>query len=191
MAEMQKISEYIDNMTFKKKLGGGVDPNEVYEAIYDLTSMYNNMLSLSFQEVESLKSELQQRQEFGDNPQLDFTARRPRVPTSPSEQTFAPREMPPRPIQPPAPPVRVAQAPPVRAMEPQEPEPTPVAKKFDPKTLRHMNRSKLLDVLLEYSIENRNLQKELSEERTACQKLQIQLEDKKININKVRGEKND
>ena len=48
-----------------------------------------------------------------------------------------------------------------------------------------MNRSKLLDVLLEYSIENRNLQKELSEERTACQKLQIQLEDKKININKA------
>ena len=38
MSEQHKISEYINKMSFKKKLGVGFSPDEVYEAIYDLTN---------------------------------------------------------------------------------------------------------------------------------------------------------
>ena len=45
MSEQHKISEYIEKMSFKKKLGMGFSPDEVYEAICELTSMYNDVLA--------------------------------------------------------------------------------------------------------------------------------------------------
>ena len=56
--EHHKISEYIDNLKFKKRVGG-FDPEQVYEAIRELSSMYNELLSEAYAENERLKNELE------------------------------------------------------------------------------------------------------------------------------------
>lgn len=61
MSEQHKISEYINKMSFKKKLGVGFSPDEVYEAIYDLTNMYNEMLSNTYREVSELRSMIEEK----------------------------------------------------------------------------------------------------------------------------------
>lgn len=61
MSEQHKISEYINKMSFKKKLGVGFSPDEVYEAIYDLTNMYNEMLSNTYREVSELRSIIEEK----------------------------------------------------------------------------------------------------------------------------------
>ena len=55
--EQHKISEYIDNLKFKKKVGG-FDPEQVYEAIRKLSSMYNDLLSEAYMQNERLQKEL-------------------------------------------------------------------------------------------------------------------------------------
>ena len=57
MSDKQKISEYIDNLTFRKSLCMGFHPDEVYEAICNLTSMYNAVLSEAYDEADRLKEE--------------------------------------------------------------------------------------------------------------------------------------
>ena len=54
-----KISEYIDNLKFKKKAMGGVDVEQVYEAIRELSSMYNELLAEVYEENEQLKNQLE------------------------------------------------------------------------------------------------------------------------------------
>lgn len=55
--KQQKISEYIDNLKFKKKMNG-LDPEQVYEAIRKLSSMYNELLAESYMQNERLQKEL-------------------------------------------------------------------------------------------------------------------------------------
>lgn len=57
MSDKQKISEYIDNLTFRKSLCMGFHPDEVYEAICNLTSMYNAVLSEAYDEADRLRDE--------------------------------------------------------------------------------------------------------------------------------------
>lgn len=57
MSDKQKISEYIDNLTFRKSLCMGFHPDEVYEAICNLTSMYNAVLSDAYDEADRLRDE--------------------------------------------------------------------------------------------------------------------------------------
>ena len=57
MSDQQKISEYIDNLTFRKSLCMGFHPDEVYEAICNLTSMYNTVLSDAYDEADRLRDE--------------------------------------------------------------------------------------------------------------------------------------
>ena len=53
--EHHKISEYIENLEFRKRVGG-VDPGQVYGAIRELSSMYNELLSEAYLEIERLKN---------------------------------------------------------------------------------------------------------------------------------------
>lgn len=55
--EQHKISEYIDNLTFRKRVGG-VDQEQVYAAIREISSMYSELLSEVYEENEHLKQEL-------------------------------------------------------------------------------------------------------------------------------------
>ena len=50
-----QISEYIDNLPLQKKFCKGYRPDEVYEVICTLSSMYNQILSESYEENEELK----------------------------------------------------------------------------------------------------------------------------------------
>lgn len=56
--EHHKISEYIENLTFRKRVGG-VDQEQVYEAIRQLSSMYNELLTEAYEENEQLKAQLE------------------------------------------------------------------------------------------------------------------------------------
>ena len=56
--EHHKISEYIENLTFRKRVGG-VDQEQVFEAIRELSSMYNELLAEAYEENERLKEQLE------------------------------------------------------------------------------------------------------------------------------------
>lgn len=59
MSDQKKISEYIENLKFKKSLGRGFNPDEVYEAIRTLSSMYEEVLAQVYMEMDELKAELE------------------------------------------------------------------------------------------------------------------------------------
>ncbi|MBQ4055177.1 MAG: hypothetical protein IJD17_05640 [Clostridia bacterium] len=58
MSDQHKISEYIDGINFKKTFGMGFRPDDVYEAICNLTSMYNNVLSEAYRDNDKLRDQL-------------------------------------------------------------------------------------------------------------------------------------
>lgn len=58
MTDQHKISEYIDGINFKKSLGMGFRPDDVYEAICNLTSMYNEVLSEAYRDNDKLRNQL-------------------------------------------------------------------------------------------------------------------------------------
>lgn len=55
MSNQDKITQYIDNLSFKKSVFGKVPANDVQEIICDISSMYNDMLSNVYSENERLK----------------------------------------------------------------------------------------------------------------------------------------
>ena len=55
MSNQDKITQYIDNLSFKKSVFGKVSANDVQEIICDISSMYNEMLSNVYSENERLK----------------------------------------------------------------------------------------------------------------------------------------
>ena len=150
------ISEYIDNLTFKKRLGRGYNPDEVYEAICNLTSMYNDVLSDAYQEIAQLKEELAKRE--------TETPRAPGVP--PAIPVFQPVAPPPDPG--PPPPIEV-----------------PVTAIGEPKDLRRMKRKKLLEVLLDSSEENQQLRGTIDDIQLQNRQLRASLEDKQLKINRA------
>ena len=68
--EQHKISEYIENLTFRKKVGG-VDQEQVFEAIRNLSSMYNELLTEAYEENERLKAQLKTQEKVNELRKLD------------------------------------------------------------------------------------------------------------------------
>lgn len=66
MASQHEISEYIDNLPLQKKLCKGYRPDDVYEVICNLSSMYNQLLSESLVENEELKRRLEYMEKAGN-----------------------------------------------------------------------------------------------------------------------------
>lgn len=58
MGNAHQISEYINNISFKESLGMGYNPDEVYEAICNMSSMYNQVLSEAYKENDELKTKV-------------------------------------------------------------------------------------------------------------------------------------
>lgn len=185
MAENNKISEYIENMTFKKKVGVGFSPDEVYEAICDLTSMYNGVLAESQQEVAQLRQELQQQQSLPrpEPPYVPPTVPTPAdpVPPMPEPAPWAP----PIPEAPAAPVTAVYSTVPDADTAPATEEEEAPAADTDARSLRHAGRKELLELLLESRQENEQLQQVIRELREQNRLLKAQLEDKHIKINKA------
>ena len=63
--EQHKISEYIENLTFRKRVGG-VDQEQVFEAIRELSSMYNELLMEAYEENERLKAQLEKETKINE-----------------------------------------------------------------------------------------------------------------------------
>ena len=63
--EHHKISEYIENLTFRKRVGG-VDQEQVFEAIRELSSMYNELLMEAYEENEQLKAQLEKETKINE-----------------------------------------------------------------------------------------------------------------------------
>ena len=68
--EHHKISEYIDGLSFRKRVGG-VDQEQVFEAIRELSSMYNELLSEVYEENERLKEELEKSKKINELKRVD------------------------------------------------------------------------------------------------------------------------
>lgn len=53
--EEHKISNYIENLHFRKKVFGGCCEEDVYEAIRHICSLYNEILEEAYAEMEKIK----------------------------------------------------------------------------------------------------------------------------------------
>jgi hypothetical protein len=158
MSKQHEISEYIDKLSFKKKFGGGFEPDSVYEAVRELTSMYNDVLAESYQEMAELKETVtKQQQQIND--MCSFARPQPKV-AEPS---------------PVIPPQREEVAPQL----PQKDE------KEEAEILKRMNRRKLLEVLLNSSRENESLNNDIRSLLQKNKQLQALLDEKTIKIEKA------
>lgn len=192
MSEQHKISEYINKMSFKKKFGVGFSPDEVYEAIYDLTNMYNEKLSNTYREVMELRSIVEEKNaapkaaplvtepitETVSEPIKEPVVKEPEIPTSlfktepPTTQnafetqekgTFTYQSIP----------DTVIEAPEIPKNE------------ISNGTLKNFGRKELLELMLEIRHENEHIVKQAQDISDQNRILLEQLKDKKIKINKA------
>lgn len=180
MSKQPLISDYIENISFKKKLCFGFTPDEVYEAIRKLAAMYNDMLGKSYQEIADLKSEIKSKKEMPKvsmQQQMQQEIRQQAARTPIEELDF------------PAPPDVSGSAFTYQSI-PKTPVDTlkerkSTVHKYPEAQLRHMNRRELLDVLLESRQENDQLIDEIRQLTERNAKLTEMLEDKKLKIGKA------
>lgn len=59
MSSQHEISEYIDNLPLHKTLCKGFRPDDVYDVICTISSMYNKLLSKAYEENDVLKKEIE------------------------------------------------------------------------------------------------------------------------------------
>lgn len=150
MVNTYQISEYIDNISFKESLGMGYDPDEVFEAICNLSSMYNQVLSDAYKENDELKTKVAMLETQGFEP----------IVSNPGVLQF---------------PVSEAEAEEIEEVEDQVP-----ARSLSDKELQRLKRVDLLELLLEQSKENDSLKRMLKEKDKEMKQLQKKLEDRKI-----------
>lgn len=172
MSDQHKISEYIENISLKKKLCMGFRPDDVYEVICDLTSMYNEVLAESYREVDCLKNQLEQLERI-----TALGASSPPPPVARPEPKEAP------------PPVKIPEEPPVKR-EPEPPRENVAARhegepKMTDKELQKLKRSELLEILLEQSREAGDLRERISALYEENASMQAKLEDRRIKIEKA------
>lgn len=158
MVNTYQISEYIDNISFKESLGMGYDPGEVFEAICNLSSMYNQVLSDAYKENDELKTKVAMLESRGFE-QIEIS---PRVLQFPAPESESERTE--------------------KIEEAEEAEEKVTARSLSDKELQRLKRVDLLELLLEQSKENEALKQALKEKDSEMKQLQKKLEDRKIMI---------
>ena len=58
MSTQHEISEFIENLPLKKVRCKGYRPDDVYDVVYRLSTMYNQLLSEVYQENAALKKQI-------------------------------------------------------------------------------------------------------------------------------------
>ena len=197
MSDQKKISEYIDNLKFKKSLGRGFNPDEVYEAIRKLSSMYDEILAQTNREMDELKAELVKQN--GDSSEISAPEENASVENQESEGftvieeaeesnekeeaefsdnnnrsgnfSFVEDES------------ETDDASDEEKYVAEEPE-TESARIFD-KNIQRLKRSELLEILNEQSSENDALRNRLNAVKAENRELTKKLEDRKIKIEKA------
>lgn len=186
MSDQHKISEYIEKMSFKKKLGVGFSPDEVYEAICDLTSMYNDVLAKSYQEVEELRSTLEDQEKKSEPPMARELPplQKPSATVPPSIKDTPP--LPKHPVYQPTAKAMTGSTFTYQSVPNDIPEPPMIVKdERSADQLKHTSRQELLELLLASRKENEQLSKYAQEVARQNKILIEQLKDKQIKINKA------
>ena len=180
MAQQHKISEYIENLEFGRTLGGGINPDDVYVAIRELTAMYNDVLAEAYQELADTRALLE-----------SYKTAPPAKPTA-TESPPTPTAHYPPPLSalayesPADPPVYETATEEEPSYAEPEPKASPAAEGgLTAAHLRRMSRRKLLELLLECSRENVALKQENEQLQEQNRTLQRQLEDKRLKIEKA------
>ncbi len=168
MSDQHKISEYIDNLHFKKSLCLGIHPDEVYEVICNLTSMYNEILASAYDENESLKKEIEFVKKNSNLSSVGFSAQPFENNCEKEDYGLSAEEK-----------ENI-----VSSSEEEEEEKSNNTRAID-KGVRKLKRSELLEILIEESKENETLRSQVNSLEEENSVLQEKLQDKKIKIEKA------
>lgn len=168
MSNQDKITQYIDNLSFKKSVFGKVSANDVQEIICDISSMYNDMLSNVYSENERLKrliddmddEKLKTDEAFVSPTDIDIQEESGDL----MNEAVSPQE-------------EVSDQPVIASVSN---ETNPVNR-----DLKKFKRTELLEILLDQSKENEKQKKQIEELQAQIVNLQGQLEDRTIRMNKA------
>lgn len=169
MSDQEKITQYIDNLSFKKSVFGKVSANYVQEIICDISSMYNEMLLNVYSENERLKRTI-------DNMDDDKMETDDRIATS-SIDTDVQIES--------SDSMEETVTTPVEVLEQQRVADGAEETNLVNRDLKKFKRTELLEILLEQSKENEKQKKQIEELEIQIKKLRGQLEDRTIRMNKA------
>lgn len=149
-----QISEYIDNLPLEKSFCKGYRPDEVYDVICTLSSMYNQVLSEAYEENEMLRQQISCQDSSEKNTQSSFLTDWMDEQTIEAERKVATVEL---------------------QKEKQRDSMTD-------KELQRLKRGELLEILLEQSKENERLKLQLDKQNRVIEELNLKLEDRSITI---------
>lgn len=167
MSNQQKIAQYIDNLSFKKSVFGKVSANDVQEIVCDISSMYNEMLEDVYHENERLKRLIDDMDENSEEEPADYSPEDDYQDES-CDLMQDTAEMNSENIE-----------------EKEEPVSPGVETGLANKELKKFKRTELLEILLDQSKENEQQKKKIEELQQTVAKLQAQLEDRTLRINKA------
>lgn len=160
MSTQHEISEYIDNLPLKKTFCRGFRPDAVYEVVLNISSMYNQILSDSFDEMEELK----RRVEFLRGCLSEKTKKETEEQTmfrNMKEQDYDYKL--------------------INDVVEQNKE----EERLSDKELQRLKRGELLEIMLEQSKENESLKMQLLEKDRQIEELKMKLDDRKIELSKA------
>ena len=155
-----EISEYIENLPLQKTLCKGYRPDDVYEVICNLSSMYNQLLSETLMENEELKIKIANMPQIAVQQEMAVA-----FGTEEIEETIEET-------------IETQEAEEISEEKPAENR----AETVVDKSLQKLKRAELLELLLEQSRNNDSLKIQLEEKAGVIGELKKQLKDRKIDI---------
>ncbi|MBR5453519.1 MAG: hypothetical protein IKV54_05500 [Clostridia bacterium] len=213
MADRHKLSEFIDNISFKKVFGWGFRPDEVYDTICTLTSMYNVVLADSYRENNDLSDKLLDLEKQLSSQKISSISAASPITADENEPPFGSKEYFAREYARFNNPAAVAQSvtasdllpdeqaspassqpqttiyPPAEEAVPNDKSKEKTAKSKEKAgkdiRLQHLKRADLLEILIEQSRENEMLKNKLNSAEEKMAELQAKLDDRSIKIEKA------
>ena len=172
--DYRSISEYIENLPLKETLCRGYKPNDVYEVICNISSMYNELLSEACKELEAM------RKNNHHAPCMAYEIdKKEQKNTSIEETHTAPEVQPEKEVRPME---KVKKTVLVESENPAELVAQIDNLPMTDKEIRKLKRRDLLEILLEQSKEKESLQKQLDEKNHMISALNQQLETREIHL---------
>lgn len=161
MSTQHEISEYIENLPLEKTLCRGFRPDDVYEVICNISSMYNQLLSEAYTEIDDLKNQVEFLGQRTIEKQQKFLVEEPMF----EERGMGSRDLD----------FRFLSSDEEKKQE----------RVLSDKDLQRLKRGELLEIMLEQSRENESLKIQLMDKERELEKLEKQLANRKIEIEKA------
>jgi len=170
MSNQEKITQYIDNISFKKSVFGKVSTSDVQEIICDISSMYNEMLANVYNENERLKRLID---DMDDSGMIELQNEKETQKESSDEMNGQLNAQDEKNVG-----QSVVENKEVTSLSAEEAG-------IINKDLKKFKRTELLEILLDQSKENETQKKQITDLERKIIELQKQLEDRTIRINKA------